>query len=134
MSGRAHSDAFMALLGANPKLNPLKGKVPQGTEPPYVTVYFSDTHPADEQANNLDGGSQRYTLWATTHSVGENEDAALIVSDQVGASVLDVTPTVPGRTCWPIRRELGRDVRRDESTGITVQDKVDVYRIESMPA
>lgn len=134
MTSRDHADAFMALLGTNPNLTPLRGQVPAGQAPPYVVVYFADDYPADEQANGLAGSSSRYRQWAICHGVGETEDAALIVSDQVAFIVLDATLAVAGRVCWPIRRESGQPVRRDESTGIAVHDKVDVYRIESMPA
>jgi hypothetical protein len=56
-----------------------------------------------------------------------------MVADRVRTPLLDVVPTVAGRRCWPIRREVGQPMKRDESTGALLQNKVDVYRLESVP-
>ena len=73
-------------------------------------------------------------MWAYCHCAGGNQIAARAVAQRVRAALLDVTPTVTGRKCWPIRREAGQLVDRDESTGLLVMDGVSVYRLESVPA
>lgn len=131
-----HAAAVLALLDADnafPPLVVLDGKVPNGTVPPYVLVYFADNDPELADSTPLTGRSDRYVVRAYCHSVGDNGQAARMVADRVRAALLDVVPTVAGRQCFPIRREDGQPPQRDESTGTLVMDKVDVYRLESLP-
>ncbi len=132
-----HAEAIRALLEADnapPALVVYRGKVPTGATPPYVVVYISHVSPEKAESQGLDGRSTRIVVRATCHSVGGNEDAALAVAQRVSDALLDVTPSIAGRSCWPIRHELGEDPRRDESTGTQVQDKLDVYRLETLPS
>ena len=135
MTIQAHADAILALLDADntaPALVVYDGRVPDLTEPPYVVVYFADN---DTPASSpLTGEYRRYAMWAYCHCAGGNQIAARAVAQRVRAALLDVTPTVTGRKCWPIRREEGQLVDRDESTGLLVMDGVSVYRLESVPA
>jgi hypothetical protein len=48
--------------------------------------------------------------------------------------VLDVTPVVAGRVCFPIRWREGSPPQRDEATGPLVMDVVDVYSFTSVAA
>lgn len=136
-----HAAAVLALLDADntaPALVVHDGKVPNNApsvaEQPYVLVYFDDTDPELADSRPLTGASQRYVMRATCHSVGGNALAARMVADRVRTALLDVVPVVTGRTCQPIRREDGQPVQRDEETLTSVFDKVDVYRVESVPA
>ncbi len=131
-----HAAAMLALLDADndpPALVVLDGKVPTGTVAPYVLVYFDDTDPELPDSRPLTGASQRHVVRAICHSVGGNGQAARMVADRVRTALLDVVPTVTGRTCMPIRREDGQPPQRDEQAG-GVWDKVDVYRLESVPS
>ncbi|WP_168222354.1 hypothetical protein [Micromonospora sp. HM134] len=47
---------------------------------------------------------------------------------------MDQVPTVVYRVSWSVRREEGQSPQRDESTGTLVLDRIDVYRLESVPA
>lgn len=132
-----HAAAMLALLDADntpPALVVLDGKVPTGQTLPYVLVYFDDTDPELPDSRPLTGASQRHVQHAIAHCVGANAQAARMVADRVRAAWLDIVPTVAGRTCMPIRREDGQPPQRDEQTGQTVFDKIDVYRLESLPA
>lgn len=132
-----HAAAMLALLDADnspPALVVLDGKVPTGQTLPYVLVYFDDTDPELAESRPLTGDSERHVLRAICHSVGANGQAARMVADRVRSALLDVVPTVTGRVCLPIRREDGQPPQRDEQTGTAVFDKVDVYRLESLPA
>lgn len=130
-----HAAAILALLDADNTDPPLvwyDGSVPQGAAPPYVLVYFADN---DSRASTpMTGESKRFVMWAYAHCVGGNQIAARAVAQRVRAALLDVKPTVAGRTCFPIRRDDGQPAQRDQSTGQLVQDKVDVYRLESIPS
>ncbi|MCX4470451.1 hypothetical protein OOK41_09045 [Micromonospora sp. NBC_01655] len=135
MTIRAHADAVLGLLQAAPgSMKVLDGAAPSGTVPPYVLVYFADADPELPDSRPLDGVSQRHILWAYVHSVGGNAAAARALGERVRAALLDVVPSVTGRECFPIRREDGQPPQRDESTGVLVMDRVDVYRLESVPA
>jgi hypothetical protein len=132
-----HAQAVLALLDADntsPALVVLDGKVPTAQLPPYVLVYFSDHDPDDAESRKLPGASTRHVTRAYCHSVGGDQTAARAVAVRVRTALLDVIPTVAGRVCWPIRREEGQPVQRDEQTGAAVWDKVDLYRVESLPS
>jgi hypothetical protein len=132
-----HADAFVALLDAdntNPPLVVFKGKVPTGAQPPYACVYFADHDPEQPDSRPLDGTPQRFVMRAYIHSVGGNETASLAVAQRVRTALLNITPNIAGRICFPIRREDGQPVTGDESTGALVMSKADVYRLESEPS
>ncbi len=131
-----HADAMIALLEAdnvNPALMVFKGPAPQNTLPPYVCVYFADYDPQDADSTPLNGTSSRFVIRAYAHCVGGNETAAFAVAQRVRDAWLHARPAIGGRACMRIRREDGQPVQRDETTGLLVQDKLDVYRLESEP-
>lgn len=133
----AAAAAILAILNAvddPPALVVHDGKVPNGATAPYVLVYFTDTDPEATDSRPLTGASQRHITRAICHSVGATAEAARMVADRVRGALLDVVPTVSGRTCQPIRREEGQPPQRDEETLASVFDQVDVYRLESVPS
>jgi hypothetical protein len=131
-----HAAAVLALLAAAPgppALNVHDGKVPPGTDPaikPYVLTYFDAGNPD----LTFVGRSHTFQLGATCHSVGATARAARMVADRVRSALLDITPTVAGRKCYPIRWDSGVPPQRDESTGASVFSQVDVYILRSVPA
>lgn len=130
---QAHADAILGLLRADLGLAVHDGHVPDGATPPYVLVYIADADPQGV-SSPLTGESKRHVTRAYCHSVGGNHIASRAVAQRVRTALLDVTPTVAGRTCWPIRREEGQPAERDETTGTPLIDMVDIYRLESVPA
>lgn len=136
----AHAKAVLDLLDADntaPALVVLDGLVPSGQTPPYVLVYFSIGTPSaelapDKTSLNFDGTA--VDLQAYCHSVGGNGAAARAVATRVRNALLNVTPTVAGRSCFPIRWQEGQPPQRDETTGTPVFDQVDVYGFTSLPA
>lgn len=137
MTVQAHADAVLALLRAAPGLPSLvvhDGKVPDGAGPPYVLVYLHAETPELSDSRSVQGRSERFVLNVYCHSVGGAASASRAVAQRVRGALLDVTPTIGGRRCWPIRHTESQPPRRDESTGPLVMDQVDVYRLESVPA
>jgi hypothetical protein len=65
--------------------------------------------------------------------VAASGKAARIGAGRAQALLLDVRPTVAGRTCYPIRWEESVPPQRDESTGALVMDAVDTYVLASVP-
>lgn len=142
MTDNAHAAAVLALLEAitAPALTVHDGAIPKPVPPtpppapPYVVVYFADADPIDSPSTHLTGEARRHVTDVYVHSVGGNGEAARIVAGRVRTALLGVRPTIAGRQCYPIRRQDGQPATRDESTGRLVIDKVDVYRVQSIPA
>jgi hypothetical protein len=130
-----HAAAVLALLDADntaPALLVFDGVVPAGTSPgptPYVVVYFESGHPD----LTFTGATHRFDLRIICHSVAGGNQSVRIVADRVAAALLNVTPTVSGRTCWPIRWESGSPPIRHERTGDLVMNAVDVFVLTSIP-
>lgn len=130
-----HQEAVMALLSAAvTPFSALDEPAGPGQTMPYLVAYFSDNDPELAESTSLTGRSERYVMRITVHSVGQTQAAALAMSQRVRSGLLDIRPEVATRSCWPIRREEGQPVRPDETTGTETHDKVDVYRLESVPA
>jgi hypothetical protein len=99
----------------------------------YVRVYTSIERPAEHGNNNLGGASSTWTVRWYCHCVGPNEYSAAAVGMRVRAALLDVRPTIAGRTCGLIRQDAGNPPTRDETTGVPVMDEVTVYRLVTGP-
>lgn len=129
-------DAVLALLRAVPSLTVFPDEaggptvVPAGALPPYVSVHFSSVA---SLGGTLSHRSTRHATRAYCHCVGADDIAARAVSVLVRNALLDVVPTIDGRVCFPIRNEVGRDPREDESTGEGRVTITDTYRLESLP-
>lgn len=133
---RLHIDAGLDLLRADATLTvhpDRDGNTPATPPTPYVRVYAYIERPADALANSLDGTS---ALWVTRwicHCVGETEYAATSVAMRVRAALLDVRPTIVGRTCNRIDQDAAAPPTRDETTGSVVFDEVVVYSLMTLP-
>lgn len=130
----AHAGAVLALLNAaiTAPRKVYDGKVPADANAatnPYVLAYFDAARPD----LSFRGITHTFQLRITCHSVGGNAQAARRVAESVAAALLDVTPTVAGRKCYPIRWEDGTPPQRDETTGVTVMDQIDTYVLRSVP-
>jgi hypothetical protein len=131
-----HAAAVLALLRGAGK--PASIRIDDGKAPnplpnllanPYVLVYFDSNDPESDK----EAVPYRFHLTATCHCVGGSAEAARMVADWVRTALLMVAPAVTGRSCFPITREQGSPPQRDESTGSTVMDQVDLYTLESIP-
>jgi hypothetical protein len=109
--------------------------VPHRTAPPYVSVHvtFGRALGPDPVNPTLDMRSGRATARAYCHCVGRDDVGARAVAQLVEAALLDVRPTIAGRTCFPIRFESAEPPRSDESTGLLVANLTVVYRLDSVP-
>lgn len=136
---QAHAQAFLTLLAAapgTPALTVYDAAVPAGVTPPYVVAYVMvETSPAEDSggASDLTLTSNRLAASLYLHAMGGNAAAARAVASRARTQLVDVTPTVTGRSCWPIRHIEAQPPQRDESTGQVVMDLVDVYQFFSVP-
>lgn len=130
-----HATAILDLLEADPNLVVYDGKVPDKPNPvaaQYVLVYLTTT---TAKVSSQKGMQDWSTTRAYCHCVGADATAARAISGRVANLLLNVTPTITGRVCWPIRDDdSGSPPDRDETTGVLVMDQVDVYRLESVPS
>jgi hypothetical protein len=135
-----HAKAILDLLDADnthPALVILDGAVPKEQLPPYTLVYFTATTPDGVRAPDkvsLDAHSDVIDLRAYVHSVAVNARAARNQADRARAALLNVTPVITGRVCFPIRHDDDQAPERDETTGGLVFDQIDVYRLVTLPA
>lgn len=139
MTIQAHAQAVLDRLtsSGSPALNVLDGKVPQGTVPPYVLVYFTVATPGGEMAPDkvsINQLSDVVEMSAYCHCVGGNGAAARALTSRVRTALLNQVLSVSGRVCLPVKHTDNYTPDRDETTGATFFDVVDIYRLTSVPA
>jgi hypothetical protein len=136
------ADAFFTLARSapgSPSLAVYDGAVPDSADVAYALVYFYIETPdglAAPDAVSLTFDSDVIDAWAYVHCVGrepEPERAARAVAGRFRSAVLNQTLTVAGRQCFPIRWDSGQPPQRNEDTGTTIADLVDVYSWRSVP-
>lgn len=131
-----HVTAFLALLtGAG--LTAYDGQVDDDPAATYVLVYSYFETPdglAAPDAVSLMAASVVLDPRMYVHCVGSTSASARAIAARVRAAVLDVAPSIAGRTCFPIRWREGQPVRRDEEIpGTPVFDQAEVYGWRSLP-
>lgn len=135
MTAQAHATAVLGLLtGAG--VTAYDGAVPANPAYPYAVLYVN-SGAREATAITLASTHQVYDVQVT--SVGATAASARIYAQKAMTALLDVTPTVSGRTCFPIRLEASQPVREDRDVTIPGTAThplyaVDVYRVASLPA
>lgn len=130
-----HADAVLGLLRADSLLTVYDGQV-TGTADHYVLVYtFRNLLGADLAPDKtaLTGDTSTVDMRFYCHCVGSDAVSARAVQARVQAALLDVTPTVAGRACFPVRWVEGTQAEHDEETLSLVVANVDVYSLVSVP-
>jgi hypothetical protein len=130
-----HADAVLGLLRADALLTVYDGQV-TGTADHYVLVYTFRQLPGADSAPDktpLTGITTTVDMRLYCHCVGVDAVAARAIQARVQTALLDVTPTVSGRACFPIRWVEGQQQQRDEETLSLIVDAVDVYSLVSVP-
>lgn len=133
MADDPHVVALLALLNATtiPAVYDEEVPPPETAEEAYVRPYFHFLA-TETDVLTWDSGDAEVRMYA--HCVAATAMGARIIASLVRDAVLDVVPTIAGRTCWPIRHEQSVPPTRDETTGRMVMDQVDVYVLRSTPA
>jgi hypothetical protein len=130
-----HAVALLALLrGGAPALTVYDGHVPANPTFPYCVLYVG----WGGERTALTADTDQFNGRAQVTSVGANAEAARIVAQRAAARLLDVVPTVAGRSCWPITLELSQPPREDRDVHINGIGYpvyvIDEYRLTSNPA
>jgi hypothetical protein len=134
---RDHIEAGLALLRADIGLvvyPDAEGFVPEGRAEEYVRVYTSIERPLTDPSSKMDGRTSAWVVRWYCHSVGSTEHSATAVGMRVRAAMLDVKPTITGRVCGFIRFDSSVPTNPSDTTGVTIYDKVDVYRMRTSPS
>ena len=130
-----HANAVLNLLRADPLLTVYDGQV-TGTADHYALVYTFRQLPGGELAPDktpLTGDTTTVDMRFYIHCVGADAVAARAIQARVQTALQDVTPSVAGRACFPIRWVEGQQAQRDEDTLSLVVDNVDVYSLVTVP-
>jgi hypothetical protein len=135
MTAQLHATAVLSLL-AGAGLTCHDGAVPANPTYPYAVLYVNT---GTRESSDLDYASAYQVYDVQVTSVGATAASARIVAAKACAALLDVTPTVTGRSCWPIRLEAAQTAQEDRDvtipgTATHPHYTVDVYRVASVPA
>lgn len=128
MADDPHAVAILDLLRADTVLKVCDGQVPDGVTVPYVVVYL---YAQPMRGDDLTAMSRERKTRATIHCVGETAASARIVAKRVEDALLDKTPSIPGRVCWPIEGEYTQPPIRDEYTGVPTMDVISTWVLKS---
>ena len=128
---RAHVDVVLALLTAVPNVRVHDGIVPDKPTLPYVVVR---TNSGPRSRSSLAVSSDHLTLGIWCTSVAANRAQAQWLAEKVTGALLDVTPTVAGRACFPIEAVNSQPVQRDDSVNPPLMYAVDEFRLSTVPA
>jgi len=110
-SVRLHVDAIKALLSAA-NLTTTVGEAGDNPETPYVVLYPS---PGQAIGENLKTPTGDMLVDFQLTCVGESVEQALWLHDKAREAIDHVTPTIAGRTAWPIwSDEAPQPIRRDD--------------------
>jgi len=131
MVTREHVTAVLALVDSVPNVTVYDGTVPDHPSLPYVVVR---TDSGTWTRTALTAASDQITMDVYATSVGESRDQAQWVSEKVMSALLDVRPTIVGRTCAPIESIQSQPVQRDDDVSPPLCYVVDVLRLASVRA
>lgn len=130
----AHWSAVRSLLEGSDPARPLRVFVSDaGPEPvlPYVVVHPSG---GAGQVTTFDGETDWRDWPFQTTAVGTDPDQALAAAERAEERLLDVHPTVPGRSTGRLRKTLTFPVVADRSKRPAVFIARDTWTFSSTPA
>lgn len=128
---RDHADAVLALLDAVPNLRVYDTKSPEKAAPGYVVARFDSGHRTRDGLLPVSG---RFTCVVTVYAVGEDADQCRLLAEAASGALLDVVPTVPGRSCFPIEHLVSQPTVRDDDVTAPQYYAIDQYQLASIPA
>lgn len=110
-----------------------EGFVPERPTAPYMRVYSHTEWPKEGDANGLDGLSVSATTRWYVHCVGETEYAAAALAMRARTVLLNLRPTITGRTCGLVYMEAAEPTNRSELGASALYDRPVVYAMLSAP-
>lgn len=130
----AHAQVALAILTADGNQPVYPGVAPDGVVPPYVLVYTVVEWPATGDGNTFDGHTGTCVTRWYTHSVGATDQSTRAIANRVRQLLVNVHPTVAGRSCGLIQQEAALPLVPNETAGSLVQDLAAVYVLTTYPS
>lgn len=125
---RLHRTAVVSLLTG---LTVVETHAQGSVAAPYVALHTNQGTASSTSYDAIDD----FRGWEfTTVSAGTDTDQAQLVAEKVEARLLGTVPTVPGRVCGPITKQVSRAVIKDTTVPIPVFIARDVWAFSSVPA
>jgi hypothetical protein len=128
-----HARAALDILEADGGLAVYEGVVPQPRAEAYVLVYTAVQWPGQGEGQSFDGTTSTCVTRWYTHCVGATDQGSRTVANRVRQLLVNVRPTIPGRSCGFIQQEASPPPVRDQTTGVLVQDIAAVYILTTYP-
>jgi hypothetical protein len=122
-----HAAVALDLLNADALIPVYAGSVPDSSTRPYILVYPTVAWPNGRPGDSMDGKTRTCETRWYVHCVGETDQSARSVAGRVRQLLLNVRPTISGRSCGLIKQEASPPPVRDETTGVLVLDIAAVY-------
>lgn len=129
LSGVAHADAILELLEQT-GVPVHEGRVPTNAKLPYNLLFQDDGSGVPTRMVPV---SDRLDLRFQVTSVGLDRRGAQHAAQAARDAVLDVRPTVPGRSCWKVTQETAQPLRSDDDVTPPLLYLVAVYAWGSVP-
>lgn len=125
-----HAQVAIVLLTADAAWPVYTDKVPDGAVPPYAKVDTIVSWPDGEPDGSLDGATRRCVTRWYVHSVGDTDINARSVAGRSRQLLLNVVPTITGRSCGRIKQDVASlPPVRDETSGVLRIDVTAVYKL-----
>lgn len=130
---RAHINAVMALIQADTSIRVYNAIVPGTPALPYAVLFAG---PPGAIPTALDGLSTWRQFRFHINCVGGDAQQVFALVERIETRLLDVTPTVAGRSTGPITKtlETPQPVQRDDDVSPAVLYSTDIWEFSSVPA
>jgi hypothetical protein len=129
----AHAQDALSILSADANQPVYAGVAPNAVTPPYELVYTTVELTGEGDGKTLDATTSTCVTRWYTHSVGATDQSTRAIANRVRQLLVNVHPTISGRTCGLIQQEAALPVSRDERTGALIQDLAAVYILTTFP-
>lgn len=126
---REHANAVLALAQAIPNINVYDTQAPEKPPMPYAVLRF-DSGVRGRTA--ITASSNMTTTTVSCTAVGVDRGSSQGVAERVADALVDVRPTIAGRTCSPIEHLDSRPSQMDLDVKPPLFYAVDVFRFVSV--
>ena len=126
---REHANAVLALAQAVPNLTVYDTQAPAKPSLPYAVLRFDS---GVRERTAITATSNMVTTTVTCTAVGIDRGQSQGVAERVADALVDVRPTVAGRSCSPLEHVDSRPSQMDSEVSPPLFYAVDVFRFVSV--
>lgn len=128
---RAHADAVNTLLDAVANLTNYDETAPKDAAAPYVVARYDD---GVRTRTSILPSSTAITVTFQVTGVGRDRNQAQAALERATSALVDVRPTVAGRSCSPIEQVASQPTLRDDDFTPPLFYAVNQFQFFSVPA